>query len=389
MMVAGEASGDVLGGDLICALKQFLPGCNVWGIGGDQMAAAGAVLHYHVNDLGVTGFTEVVRKLPAIIKIHNRITALARDNRPDAVILIDYPDFNLRLARRLKKAGLTICYYVSPQLWAWRASRVRIIRNDVDCMMVLFPFEVDWYKKHGVKTEFVGHPVVDRVRAVPDREACRRMLGIDQREFLIAMLPGSRMNEVSRTMPVMLKAHDALLERTGGEIPSGRQLRFLMPLAATMPESRLPVNIKTRNFPVETVEGHTLEVLRAADCAWVTSGTASLETALLHTPQLVVYKTSPLSFRLARRLVSINYISIANLVMDAPVATELIQDDCTADNLIQETLPWLEDPEQLELNRTRLLALDRRFGEKGASHRAASVFLDVLKRVSHSEGKTR
>ncbi|HPQ41687.1 MAG TPA: lipid-A-disaccharide synthase, partial [bacterium] len=202
MMVAGEASGDILGAGLIQAMRRDLPDTDVWGIGGDRMAAAGAMLEYHVDDLGVTGFTEVAMKLPQIIQVLRRITMLAQNRRPDAVVLIDYPDFNLRLARRLKKAGLTVVYYVSPQLWAWRSGRVRIIRKFVDTLMVLFPFEVEWYRRHGVPAEFVGHPVVDRVRRIPDTAVCRRNLGIGSEEFLIALLPGSRMNEVGRTLPV-------------------------------------------------------------------------------------------------------------------------------------------------------------------------------------------
>ncbi|MCD4653381.1 lipid-A-disaccharide synthase [bacterium] len=386
LIVAGEASGDLLGGSLVRELKKLIPDAQYWGVGGDSMKSAGVEIVYPLNDLGVTGFTEVFLKFGHILRVFRGIQAEARKQKPDIAILIDYPDFNLRLARRLKNAGVLIAYYVSPQMWAWRSGRVKIVQKYVDKMMVLFPFEEIWYRERGASAEFVGHPLLDRIRRIPERNICRNMLGIDSDEYLISMLPGSRFNEVKRILPVMLEAHDKLITKSGRKTRDGRRIRFLMPLSETMPESSLPINVNTRDMPVETVSGKTLEIVKASDFVWVTSGTASLETALMHTPQVVVYKITPASYYLAKALAQVDYISIANLVLDLPVALELIQDSFNADNLISETYRFMDNEVVVNQNRKLLEQLDNKFGSPGASRRAAAVIHKMLTRPSTCSG---
>lgn len=384
LMVAGEASGDVLGGGLLEELIRMMPGTRAWGIGGRLMAQSGFEQVHDVKDLGVTGFSEVIRKLPAIIKIFNNILTETDRRSPDLAILIDYPDFNLRLAKRLKRRGIPVVYYVSPQMWAWRSGRVNLVRQYIDTMMVLFPFEEHWYRERGAEAVFVGHPVLDRIKQVPDRISCRTALGIKEDEFLIAVLPGSRTNEVNRMLPTMLQCQQRLTAReTELQQTFGRRIRFVLPLADTISADALPVDTENGQRLPQIVSGNTLEVIRAADFAWVTSGTASLETALLLTPQVVTYKTSAFSFFLAKNLIDLNYISIANLVGQEAVATELIQNDFNVDALLAETIQYL-DPTVATAQIEKLKSLQTLFGDPGASRRAASAVMNTVKLLKSS-----
>jgi len=382
LIVAGEASGDLLGSALVNELKTLQPNIAFWGIGGKSMKSSGVNIVFHVNDLGVTGFTEVVLKFRHILKVFRSILSEATTRKPDLAILIDYPDFNLRLAKRLKKMKIPVVYYVSPQMWAWRSGRVKIIKKYIAKMMVLFPFEETWYRQRGAEAKFVGHPVLDRVRDIPDKKSCRKLIGIRDDEFVIAMLPGSRFNEVKRTLPVMLKANDDLLKKTNALTQNGKKIRFIIPLAETMPEDLLPVDLANRVNPVKCIMGKTMQIVKAADFAWVTSGTASLETALLHTPQIVVYKTSFASYTLAKLLIKVDFISIANLILKSPVAKELIQKSFNAENLITETLRFMNSEETIRENQIILKKLDDKFGSTGASKRAANTVLEVLEKTN-------
>lgn len=380
MIVAGEASGDLIGGTFIRAVHKIHPKFAFWGIGGGSMLDAGQEQLFSAKDLGVTGFTEVMFRLPGIMRILNRMNREAAIRKPAAAVLIDYPDFNLQLARRLKKQGIRVLYYVSPQMWAWRPGRVNSIRSVVDRMMVLFPFEESWYKERGVDACFVGHPVIDRIEKTPGREDCRRQLGIPDKDFLIAILPGSRMNEVISNLPIMIRAAEAL---SGPEHfnQRGRTYRFLLPLADTVARETLTDLYPFDKTAIEIVQGSTLKVMRAADFAWVTSGTAALETALLGTPHIVVYRMSPLTHYLAKRLVKIPFISIANIMAGEKFVPELIQQEFTVDRLLEETLRITESSQIYGNIKSRLNDMYRQFGGAGASDRAAGVFIESLDRI--------
>lgn len=367
MIIAGEASGDLHGGALVSQLSKLIPDALFFGIGGHDMEAAGVDLGYHVRDLGVTGFTEVLGKLPVVIKAMRWAIAEARRRHPKAAILIDYPDFNLRLAKKL--SGITpVIYYVSPQLWAWRPGRVNIIARHVTKMLVLFPFEADWYRERGVDAVYVGNPVVDRLANTPSREHCRQILQIDDNIPMLALLPGSRPNEIQRIFPIFIDA----VKRLRQSLPN---LMCFVPVATTLTKSMIEQMIPTGMEAVHAVDQNAPVVLKAADFAWVTSGTATLETALAQTPMIIVYKTSFISYHLAKYLVRIPFIGMANLVAGEEVARELIQGDAVPETLVHATLPLLTDPQKLLKQKQRLDIVRRNLDHGGASARAAQAVL--------------
>ncbi len=381
LIVAGEASGDLLGASFVQAFQKAQSGYSFWGIGGQFMNQAGVRLAYDIKDLGVTGFTEVLFKIRHILHVKADIVRFAKTKKPVAAILIDYPDFNLRLARQLKKNGIPVVYYVSPQMWAWRSGRVDTVRASVDKMMVLFPFEERWYRDRGVDATFVGHPIIDRIAMVDDRSECRQSLELAESDFLIAMLPGSRINEVNANLPVLLRSAVELDRINREKSSSKKHLRFVIPLADTISEKDLAdIDIGIPDN-VQVIRGSTLAVLKAADFAWVTSGTAALETALLQTPHIVVYRISPVTYHLAKVLVKTHFISIANIILDEMIIPELIQREFVPDRLVRETQNIIDCPERVETIRKRLADLQGKFGPRGASERAVVTFLETLKEL--------
>ena len=355
-LIAGEASGDLHGSRLVAALLEQDPQAVIRAWGGDLMREAGAEVVKHYRELAFMGFVEVVKNLPTILA---NFSACKRDIEafaPDRLVFIDYPGFNLRMARWARRNGFDISYYISPQIWAWHTSRVKQIRANVDRMLVILPFEKDFYADHDVEATFVGHPLLD---VVEEREA--------QTRTHIALLPGSRKQEISRSLPIMLAAaarlpdHDYVIAGAPGQDEAF--YRALIESAESPPRLRL-------------ITGRTYEVLAAAKAALVTSGTATLEAALFEVPQVVCYRGSRLNYWLARKLVAsrIRYISLVNLVMDRQVVTELIQDDFNVDRLAEELKKIIAGPErdrQLE----DLAQLRRALGEGGAAERAASAII--------------
>lgn len=365
MIVAGEASGDFHGGALSRQMKQISPDCKIYGTGGSCMEQAGVELLFRVSDLGVTGFTEVAGKIFKIIKIFSEILRIAQQRRPTAVILIDYPDFNLRLAARLHRIGIPVIYFVSPQLWAWRSYRVKQIARDVKKMMVLFPFESDWYQSHGVQSVYVGNPIIDRMNELPSREICRTGLPAKKDTVLLGMFPGSRHNEVRRILPVMLNAFKLMTD-------SMPHLEALISLAPTISQEFIRSLIGgALPGSAKLFQGPAPELMKGADFAWVTSGTATLETAVSGTPMIVLYKTSWISYLLARMLVKVPYIAMANLVAQDLVAPELIQGDANPKKLAEMTQKCLSEPERLSEFRKKVGIVKEILDKPGASRRAA------------------
>jgi lipid-A-disaccharide synthase len=370
-IAAGEASGDLHGGALARSLVSLDPDIELFGIGGKSMESAGVTLGYHVQDLGVTGFTEVVGKLNKIIKALRWAVSICREKQPDAAVLIDYPDFNLRLAKRLHKLGIKVVYFVSPQLWAWRSGRVKLIEKYIERMLVLFPFEEEWYRTRGVMARYVGNPVVDHMQNLPDRSHCRSALNIPENSFLIALLPGSRRNEVQRILPVFIRA--------AGILQRDSSVEFVLPVASSLTREYIDTILSPEIGHVTISELPASQVLQAADFAWVTSGTATLETALTRTPMVIVYKTSTVSYLLARMLVKIPYIGMVNLVAESEVAPELIQGDVTPENILAETRAVLQNPDLLTSKQEKLNAVADRMGMSGASDRAAAEIMAVCR----------
>ncbi|MEI7672281.1 MAG: lipid-A-disaccharide synthase, partial [Deltaproteobacteria bacterium] len=320
MIVAGEASGDLHGGNLVRAMHQINPDLSFYGMGGKKMQAAGVELLADAADMAVVGLTEVVFKLGMILRVMRRLTNTLTKTPPALLILIDYPDFNLPLARAARKRGIKVLYYISPQVWAWRKDRIDIIRNTVDRMAVILPFEEEFYRKAGVDVTFVGHPLLDEVTRKYPRAAAQKRFGLQEEAVTIAILPGSRKSEVARLLPEMLGACRILIEKIS-------PIQFALPLAGTLAPDF--VRDILRQFPVRVnvIPDEMYDIVAVADAAMVASGTATLETALLETPMVVVYKVSGLSYAIGRRFIQVDHISLVNLIAGRAVVPELIQND--------------------------------------------------------------
>ncbi|MDX2245520.1 MAG: lipid-A-disaccharide synthase [Bacteroidia bacterium] len=354
--VAGEDSGDLHTRNLIRELKVRYPQVQTRGVGGDKMAEQGTELIAHIRDINFMGFLEVIRNLQTIRKLFATVKNDILTWRPDAVVLVDYPGFNLRLAKFVKSLGITLFYYISPQIWAWKKGRVKIIRRYVDRMLVILPFEKDFYRKEGVEVDFVGHPLLDEISHSSGFSS-----GLNK---VIALLPGSRKQEISRMLPVMLKMVDRFPE-----------YRFVIAGAPSQEENFYREIIQ--NAPAELVMNKTYDVLASAQAALVTSGTATLETALFNVPQVVCYRGSAFSYEIGKRLVKVSFISLVNLILNRSLVTELIQYDFQEDRLEAELRKILL-PEIRRQKQAGYEELHRKLGDGGASAKAAAIIAEYL-----------
>lgn len=366
-IIAGEASGDLHGSNLIRALHREDPQAQVRCWGGDRMHQAGATLVKHYKEMAFMGFLEVVKHLPDIFRNLAFCKKDIASFRPDALIFIDFSGFNLRIAGWARKAGFQTHYYISPQVWASREGRVRKIRRDIDHMYVILPFEQDFYARHGMHVHFVGHPLIDALEGLPvaDPEGFRQRNGLDPDKPIIALLPGSRAQEIDHILSVMLAA-----------VPHFPQYQFAVAGAPSLEAAFYEPYL--RNSGVPRVADQTYALLRNAHAALVTSGTATLETALLNVPQVVCYKGSQISYQIARRLIKLRYISLVNLIMDQAVVPELIQHDLNEKNLLKSLGEILEGPgrgAQLEA----YAGLRQKLGGAGASAKAAQLIVEFSK----------
>lgn len=365
-LIAGEASGDLHGANLMRALQQIDPEAEFRFWGGDRMEAVGGKLIKHYRDLAFMGFWEVVTNLRTILR---NIDFCKRDIiqfQPDAIILIDYPGFNMRIAKWAKQRGIPTHYYISPQIWAWKENRIKAIKRDVDAMYVILPFEKNFYEeKHQYPVHFVGHPLLDAIAARKEvsEEIFKKENGLDERP-IIALLPGSRKQEIAKMLSVMLSV-----------VGSYHQYQFVIAGAPSQEYDFYKQFIKEEN--VHFVTGKTYDLLSHAHAALVTSGTATLETALFNVPEVVCYRGNWISYQIAKRVISLKYISLVNLIMDAPIVTELIQGELNTKNLKTE-LDKLLNPEY----RAQLLkdykTLREKLGNEGASERTASLIVSSM-----------
>ena len=329
-IIAGEASGDLHGSNLIKELHKLDSNASIRCWGGDKMEAAGATLVKHYRDLAFMGFIEVVKNLPTIFR---NLADCKKDisvYKPDALILVDYPGFNLRIAEWARKEGLKIIYYISPQVWAWKENRVKKIKRDVDKMLVILPFEKEFYKKWDFEVEYVGHPLVEVINDFRNKEQEIRNKELESK--IIALLPGSRRQEILIKLPVMLQV--------AAHFP---HYKFVVAKAPGLPSEFYDELLKPYNN-VSSVADKTYELLNNAVAALVTSGTATLETALFAVPEVICYKGSSISYQIAKRLINIKFIGLVNLIMDKEVVKELIQDELTVENIVSELKKLLEDP---------------------------------------------
>jgi lipid-A-disaccharide synthase len=354
-IIAGEASGDLHGGNLLKELRKKDPDLVVRAWGGDRMAGEGADVVKHYRELAFMGFTQVILHLRTILRNITRCKEEILAFKPDVLILIDYPGFNLRIADWAYTQGIRVVYYISPQLWAWKENRIRTVERAVDRMLVILPFEQQWYADRGVNVDFVGHPLLDEMQM--DRTEAGTEASTDAP---VALLPGSRTQEIARMLPVMLA--------TAKHFPNER---FVVAAAPSIPASFYTAIIG--DAAVDVIAGHTYDLLREAKAALVTSGTATLETALFGVPEVVCYGGSAINVWLARRLVKVKFISLVNLIMDREVVPELIQHDLTVANLRKELARILNDTGYRERMLIDLAALREKLGGPGASARAADL----------------
>lgn len=367
-IIAGEASGDLHGSNLIKELKKKDPEADIRAWGGDLMQEAGAELVKHYEDLAFMGFIEVVSNLRTILGNMKFCKQDIEAFQPDAVIMIDYPGFNLRIAKWTHQKGFKTFYYISPQLWAWHSSRVHGIKATIDRMFVILPFEKEFYDKYDYEVDFVGHPLMDVVENFPEQPEFKKEQGLDRRP-IITLLPGSRRQEISRMLEIMLQV-----------IPHFPDYQFVIAGAPSIPLSFYEDIIEQAKAKeqVRVVSNKTYGILQQAEAALVTSGTATLETALFNVPQVVCYKGNKLSYWIARRLVNVKYISLVNLIVDKPLVKELIQDELTAENLRKE-LELLINPVHQDKLLTGYALLREKLGKAGASGRTAELIMKYLK----------
>lgn len=374
MISAGEASGDRLGAGLARSLQRLHPGLSLFGMGGDEMAEAGVRLVQHASEVAVVGFVEVIRHLPTIRRAMSRLTSAARTERPDLVVPIDFPDFNLRLAGHMKDAGIPIVYYVSPQVWAWRKGRVAAMRKLVRRMLVLFPFESAFYQEEGVPATFVGHPAAAARERAKRTELLPRV-GLDPGRPVVALLPGSRVGEAGRIFPVLLEAA-RVLSRTHPRV------QFAVPKARTIPDGFLERIAATAPVPGLGICGDAYPgILDVADAGAVASGTATLDAALAGLPFVAVYRMQALSYRVAKALVSVEHVALPNLIAGARIVPELVQGDCNPSAVASALSDLLDDPSRAAATRLGLLGVRDQLRGDGAFDRAAAAVLDEAQQV--------
>lgn len=362
-LVAGEASGDLHGANLMKALKHQDAHAGFRYYGGEKMQAEGGELRKHYAEMAFMGFTEVLLNLRTILKNMKACKADIMAYRPDVLILIDFPGFNLKIAEFASQNGIKVCYYISPKVWAWNQKRVLKIKKIVNRLFCILPFEVDFYKEWGMEVDYVGNPLLDEIAQFKPDPDFRNKQDLNDRK-IIALLPGSRKQEIERLLPVMLSITDRF-----------RDCHFVIAAAPNFDPSYYQQFIGNKN--VTLVFGRTYDLLNVAKSAIVASGTATLETALFHVPQVVVYRGGAISIAIARMLVKIKFISLVNLIMDRQVVKELIQEDCNTANIASELTLILEGPYREKMMDNYLLLSDK-MGAAGASERTAGLILDYL-----------
>lgn len=376
MLVAGEDSGDAHAARLVKAIRDEAGAdVDLFGCAGPRMRGVGVEPVVNADELAIIGLPEIARALPMFLRTFRRLRDAAIERRPDGVILVDFPEFNLKLARSLHRAGLKVIYYISPQLWGWRGYRKKTIQTDVDLLLTILPFEKQWYAERGIlNVEYVGNPLVNEVAATETKEQTRERYDIGGSDTLIALLPGSRKKEVARILPRMLDAAD-LISATRPDV------RFIAAATNERRASQIREIIEGRHgtLPVEIATNDTYNVVAASDAAAVTSGTATLETGLLLTPLVVVYAASSLNYRLIRPFVSSPHFGLINLIAEKRIAEELIQDDLTPEALASELVRLLE-PDTNNKARNELREASAKLGPGGASERAAKLIIDLIKR---------
>ncbi len=374
LIVAGEASGDHHGSNLVTAASEVDTGLFVFGVGGPLMENAGCEIVVPYEELMASGFTEVLGHFPSILRVFRKLKRILYGaDPPDVLVLIDYPDFNLRLARHAKKAEIPVLFFVSPQVWAWRRGRVKRIASSIDHLAVIFPFEPELYRGLDIQVDYVGNPLMDEAFLRMGREALLDHLNLETDGPIVGLFPGSRQHEIKYHLDTILKAASII----AAKIPSAK---FLLPLAPFLPEETVKEEVKRSGLPITLTAQRIYDVANACDSVITAAGTATLQTALMGTPMVILYRMSPVSHAIARRLVRLSHIGLANIVAGEGVVREFIQDAATPENIAGEVLRILEDDQYRQRIKQGLAGVRDKMGQPGCSERVARIASEMSKK---------
>lgn len=371
MIMSGEASGDLHGANLAREIQKQDPSIALYGVGSARMKEAGVQILADASEISVVGLTEVLTHISAIRRVYVTLKKFLRHERPDLLVLIDFPDFNMLLGKAAKKIGIPVLYYISPQVWAWRKGRIKKIADLVKAIIVVFPFEVQLYEKERIDVRFVGHPLMDVVKSDLTKKEARNDLGIDVDRRTVALLPGSRKSEIIHLLPDMLSAARILSSR----FPD---LQFILPLAPTLDREFVLSFTDQAGVLLRIVEGRAYDVLKASDTALVASGTATLETGLMGVPMVIMYRVSPLTYFIGKRFIDVDHVGLVNIVAGKRIVPELIQDEVTPGKIADAVTSMLTDKAYYMRICEDLTEVKMRLGEPGASRRAALVVRELL-----------
>jgi len=370
LIIAGEDSGDLHGASLINELKKIDSNINIFGIGGDKMKAAGMHLIYHVNKMAFLGFVEVLKHLPFIRKVQKDLIEYVKEKEIKTAVLIDYPGFNLSIAKKLKKLDIKIVYYISPQIWAWGAGRTKKIRKVIDKMLVVFPFEENFYNQSGVNVEFVGHPLLERIKDYNflTKNELYQEFGLEKDKEILLILPGSRIHEVEKILPESIKAAKKIAEEFN--------MQIVVACAPNIDDNIFKTARNNDEFKV--VKGYTYDLFKYSTVGIVKSGTSTLEAALFELPIVIVYKTSYLTYLIGKRLIRVDNIGMVNIIAEETVVPELIQENVTQERVYAELKKILSDKKLLLSIKKKLSGIKPKLGTIGASERAARIIYRFL-----------
>ncbi len=375
MISVGEASGDLHGASVANALKNIQPDIKLFGMGGQAMRSAGVDVVHDIADLGVIGFVEVVKNLPRLFKLRDSLVELMHFERPDVLVVIDYPDFNMRLAAKAKEIGIPVVSYISPSAWAWRKGRAKDVAKVVDRLAAIFPFEADVYREAGANVTFVGHPLLDIVKPSMSRADAYSFFTADPNNPIVLLLPGSRTQEITNLLPVMLAAAEKIVK----QVPD---CQFYLPVASTISREMLQNILKNYSLKVTLTDENTYDLMSIANTAIAASGTVTLEAALLKLPCVVIYKMATLTYWLGKLLVKIPHFSLPNIVAGRQVIPELLQDAVSADQITRKILPMLLDNQEKNRLQHDLTEVRQKLGDIGAVDRVARVIIEVAQAKS-------